>query len=78
MSRFVITLLKRTEVITHATIDAVFGAIAADFNLLARGTDANSNPVADGWSAVLVNIRGDWEFVADVLQYPRWNMNGEI
>ena len=52
---------KKTDVIPHATFDAVFGAVAADFTVLARGTDANSIPLADGWSAVLVDIRGGWE-----------------
>ena len=73
-----ITPLKNTEVITHATLDAVFEAVPAAINLLARGTDANSHPLADGWSAFLVNVRDDWEIVADVLQYPRWHMNGEM
>ena len=43
---------------THATFDSVFGALAADFNLLARGTDANSDPLVDGWSAVFDVLHG--------------------
>ena len=52
------------------------GPMLADFNLLPRGADADAKPRADCWSAVLVNIRGDWECVADVFWYPRCNMNG--
>ena len=55
-----------------------FWATIGDFHLLARGTDADSKPFAEGWFAVFFKIRGDRKLVADALHYPRWNMNGDM
>ena len=61
-----------------ATVDDALGELANDFNFLADGIGQDGTTLADGWSCIVVNIRGDWEFFSDVLRLPRWNVNGTM
>ena len=64
-------MFRKGTFILPDSSDDFFGALATDLNLLADGVDEHGNVLADSWSCVVVNLKGDWEYVMDVLQVLR-------
>ena len=77
-SRCVMTLVRKTQLVFPHSINDICGFLGHDFNLLAEGVDDDGNELAEGWRAVVVNLRGDWEYFCDVLGFPRWNRHDNM
>ena len=80
--RFIFTIVRK-RVMTTETMDALWKIFSWSMNNLFTGitpsTDWEGRPreggaqyVAQGWQGALVQIRGDWEFYANVLGVPNW------
>ena len=74
--RFVFTVFRKSEM-TPGTIDAVFRIFAWPMNIMLSGKWPHENwygrsqpngglPLAEGWCGALCQIRGDWQFYAEV------------
>lgn len=82
-TRFIFTCIRKSD-IGPETLNAVWGYLAWAMNVLAAGLTPTSDflnsplqgggkPLAGGWRASCVQIRGDWEFFAQALSLPRWD-----
>ena len=74
---------------TGATLNAVFELLSWSFNALVTGNEPDLNfygkPVlhggeqlANGWQAILFQVRGDWAFYKEAFAFPAWNAKGRI
>ena len=81
--RFVITVLRKNQMLP-TTLDKLFEALAWSFNAMLGGIspdrDWEDRPIGGGgkflaarYRAALVQVRGDWEFMASVFHLPKWN-----
>ena len=82
-TRFLMTVVKNSIIIPE-NLHAIAQILAWSFNVLLTGMDplndehgrgiGVSNPgwLADGWKAVLCQVRGDWEFFNSIFGAPHW------
>jgi hypothetical protein len=82
-SRFIYTCIRKKD-IGPGTLDALWKYLAWSFDVMMRGEE---KPALDylgqpytgepfdfgGWRGTCIQLRGDWEFYASVLGFPRWN-----
>jgi len=82
-TRFIFTCIKKSD-IGEGTLEALWSYLAWAFNTLASGETATADwqgrpigckkePLAHGWKAFCVLLRGDWEFFANNIGLPRWD-----
>ena len=86
-SRFLMTILKKSEMV-DATLLAVMEILAWSFNVLLTGLQpvldllgrplAAAGYLAGTFRAALSQLRGDWEFYAELCKFPRWNEIGRM
>ena len=81
--RFVYTFVRKRDY-TAETLDALWGVFAWSMNTLVDGLTPHTDwldrpllgggvPLAKGWRACLCELRGDWQYDAEVFHYPYWN-----
>ena len=86
--RFLFTIIRKQEMVA-ATLPKLFEILAWSCNALLTGITPESNwddvpegapPtfIADRWRATLVQLRGDWEFYANVCGMPNWKTNARM
>ena len=84
-TRFLMTLIRKDQIVPR-TIDAIAKILGWSFNVLLTGIDPATDEggrtipsggesyLADGWRAVLVRVRGDWEFYTSIFGAPHWGV----
>ena len=82
--RFLFTIVRKNT-LTEETLPELFRVLAWSFNALLTGIhpeeDWNRVPqtgatfIADAWRASLIQLRGDWEFLSNVIGLPHWQNN---
>ena len=81
--RFVFTVLRKSEM-TPDTLDTVFDifawsmnalldGITPDFDHLKRPIKGGGETIAGGFTGVLAQCRGDWQFYCELFKFPQWN-----
>ena len=81
--RFLFTVILKKEC-TRASLDAIFKIFAWCTNNMLTGMMPTHNwdhiPVpgggqemAGGWRACLTHCRGDWQWYAEIFDFPQWN-----
>ena len=82
-TKFLMTAIKKS-LVTPATFEAIAQILSWSFNVLLGGLEPATDEkggstnndgtefLADGWKAVLTQIRGDWEFFTAVMGFPHW------
>ena len=82
-TRFVMTLVRKS-LMTPTTMIEITKILSWSFNVALSGIDAvlsaTGNPLpgphrklAGGCKAVLAQIRGDWQFYTEWMDFPKWN-----
>ena len=83
VKRFVFTFVRKVDY-TKETLDRIFELLAWSVNAMARGEtpalDWDRKPLLQApgrlaglYSAVLAQVRGDWQFYVEIFQLPPWN-----
>ena len=81
--RFLFTIIRKRD-LAPGTLDVLWRVFAWSVNQLLTGitapttwedrpADGGGQFIAERWRAALVQIRGDWEFYANVLGLPSWS-----
>jgi hypothetical protein len=83
-SRFIYTVRKES-LITDGTLERLFDHLAFRMNVLVTGKEperlwnGRKNPKAgqdidsDGWKFASIFLKGDWEFLGNIIHLPRWD-----
>ena len=83
-SRFIFTVVRESD-ITDGTLEVIFDYLAYSLNMLVTGVYpefqfnglphrlAGKNLDLDGWRAAPIFLKGDWEFLANIVHLPRWD-----
>jgi hypothetical protein len=82
-TRFIFTCIKKSDM-GPGTMEAIWDYFAWSMNSLLTGMTpgrdwlgrqllGGGKPLAKGWRAACVQVRGDWEFYTSALNLPRWD-----
>jgi len=83
--RFIITVIRKQQLLPDgSTLAAIFNVVSWSLNSLLVGrwpsTDEHGAPIskkggqlAGKWKGAFVQIRGDWQFFSQALNFPQWN-----
>ena len=81
--RFLFTVMRKADM-TSGTLDAIFKLMVWSFDCMLTGelpalnyhgqrNDGGGTLLANGFRAALFQIRGDWAFLKEAMQFPAWN-----
>ena len=83
-SRFIYTVVKESDIVDGA-LEKLFDHLAYSMNILARGVypefdfSGRPHPLAgqaidsNGWRMSIIFLKGDWEFLSNIIHLPRWD-----
>ena len=57
------------------SLNALLTGITPEMNWEDRPCDGANEFIAEGWRGARIQVRGDWEFYANVLRFPNWATN---
>ena len=86
--RFVYTIVRKAQM-TDGTMPTLLRCFSWSLNLLLTGITPDKNfegrpcegggqYIAGGWRAACLQVRGDWEFLANTLGFPNWQAGGNM
>ena len=83
-SRFIYTVMKESDIV-DGTLEALFDDLAYNLNILLTGRYPENDrrgrkhpqagqPInSTDWKLAVIFLKGDWEFLANIVHLPRWD-----
>ena len=55
------------------SMNLLLAGVHSGFDWTGRKLGVKGDPIANGWKAALIQVRGDWEFYCQMVDFPQWN-----